>query len=79
MPGLTITEKEHWKERIGKRIEKKIEVIFGEDPNLCLTAFSEARQEHWCRLDSLTCNRNGMRLSSSRRHWTSGTVTLNSP
>jgi len=44
MPGLTITEKEHWKERIGKRIEKKIEVISAEDPNLLDRVQREARQ-----------------------------------
>ncbi len=34
MPGLTVTEKEHWKDRIGKRIDKRIEGIYAEDPNL---------------------------------------------
>ena len=34
MSGLTVTEKEHWKDRINRRIDKKIEVISAEDPNL---------------------------------------------
>ena len=34
MPGLTVTEKGHWKDRIEKRIDKKIETISAEDPNL---------------------------------------------
>ena len=34
MPGLTVTEKEHWKDRIGRRLDKKIETIWAEEPNL---------------------------------------------
>jgi len=34
MAGLTVTEKEHWKERISRRIDKKIEAIAAEQPNL---------------------------------------------
>lgn len=44
MPGLTVTEKEHWKDRIGKRIEKKIEVVSAEDPNLLDRVHREARE-----------------------------------
>lgn len=29
MPGLTVTEKKHWKNRIAKRIERKIETPEG--------------------------------------------------
>ncbi len=32
--GLTVTEKEHWKDRIGRRIDKKVEAIYAEDANL---------------------------------------------
>lgn len=32
--GLTVTEKNHWKERIAQRIDKRIEAIYAEDPNL---------------------------------------------
>ncbi|MCY2994859.1 MAG: hypothetical protein NTY19_44410 [Planctomycetota bacterium] len=34
MPGLTVTEKEHWKDRLAKRIERKIEVLKASDPGL---------------------------------------------
>jgi K+-sensing histidine kinase KdpD len=34
MPGLTVTEKSHWKERIARRIDKRIELISANDPNL---------------------------------------------
>jgi hypothetical protein len=34
MAGLTVTEKEHWKDRIGKRIAKRIETISARDPDL---------------------------------------------
>jgi hypothetical protein len=34
MPGLTVTEKEHWKTRIAARIEKKIEAIRSRNPAL---------------------------------------------
>lgn len=44
MPGLTVTEKEHWKDRIGKRIAKKIEAISAEDPNLFDRVYRQARQ-----------------------------------
>ena len=44
MPGLTVTEKEHWKDRIGKRIEKKIEAVSAEDPNLLDRVHREARE-----------------------------------
>jgi uncharacterized membrane protein YheB (UPF0754 family) len=42
--GLTITEKEHWKDRIARRIEKRIEAIFAEEPNLEDRIQREARQ-----------------------------------
>jgi hypothetical protein len=42
--GLTVTEKEHWKDRIGKRIEKKIEAIYAEEPNLDDRVQRAARQ-----------------------------------
>ncbi len=34
MPGLTVTEKEHWKDRICKRIDKKIDALVAIDPGL---------------------------------------------
>ena len=43
MPGLTVTEKQHWKDRIEKRIEKKLENLAAEDPNL----LDRLRREAW--------------------------------
>lgn len=34
MSHLTVTEKEHWKERISRRIDKAIEAIYAEQPAL---------------------------------------------
>ena len=44
MPGLTVTEKEHWKERIAKRIDKKIETVLAAEPNLIERVQREARE-----------------------------------
>jgi hypothetical protein len=43
MPSLTVTEKEHWKERIGKRIAKKIEILTAGDPCLLVRVSEQAR------------------------------------
>jgi len=48
--GLTVTEKEHWKERISRRIDKRIEAIVAEDSNLFDRVKRDARQRT---LDSL--------------------------
>jgi hypothetical protein len=50
MPGLTVTEKEHWKDRIARRIDRMIDALWGEDPNLEERIDREARQQA---LDSL--------------------------
>ena len=50
MAHLTVTEKEHWKERISLRIEKALEAIWAEDANLKARINREARQ---LALDSL--------------------------
>src|SRR5689334_18460455 len=42
--GLTVTEKEHWKERIERRINKRIESIWASDPNLKERIDKESRQ-----------------------------------
>jgi hypothetical protein len=44
MPGLTVTEKEHWKERIARRIDKRIEVLTAGEPNLMDRIQQDARQ-----------------------------------
>ncbi len=44
MAGLTVAEKEHWKDRLSKRIERRIEVITAEDPQLLDRVHEQARQ-----------------------------------
>jgi hypothetical protein len=44
MPSLTVTEKEHWKERISQRIKKRIDTIVAQDPQLFDRIKREARQ-----------------------------------
>jgi len=44
MSGLTVTEKEHWKNRIAKRIERKIETLKASDPGLFTRLAIQARQ-----------------------------------
>src|SRR4051812_34086659 len=43
MPSLTVTEKEHWKERIGRRIDRKMEALAGADPGLFDRVARDAR------------------------------------
>ena len=42
--SLTVAEKQHWKERIARRIEKKIETLLAADPNLMDRIHRDARQ-----------------------------------
>lgn len=44
MPTLTVTEKEHWKERIGRRIDKRIETVCASEPNFMDRIQRAARQ-----------------------------------
>jgi len=44
MPGLTVTEKEHWKNRIAKRIDKKIDALTATDPGFFERINHEAHQ-----------------------------------
>jgi hypothetical protein len=44
MPNLTVTEKEHWKERIARRMDKKIEVLTASEPALLERIREQARQ-----------------------------------
>jgi hypothetical protein len=41
--GLTVSEKQHWKDRIARRIDKKIEAIKAESPNLIDRIQKQAR------------------------------------
>jgi hypothetical protein len=62
MPTLTVTEKEHWKGRIARRIDKRIEAITASDPNFFDRIDRQARQraleslglaEHQAELDEI--------------------------
>ncbi len=44
MPGLTVSEKTHWKDRLSKRIDKRLEAIAAEDPNLLDRVKRQARE-----------------------------------
>ncbi len=43
MPSLTVTEKEHWKDRIARRIDKKIETLAARNANLLDRVDNDAR------------------------------------
>lgn len=43
MPGLTVAEKTHWKDRLSKRIDRRIETIAAEEPNLLDRVKRDAR------------------------------------
>jgi hypothetical protein len=45
MSHLTVTEKEHWKERISRRIDKAIEAIYAAHPDLKTRIADAARSE----------------------------------
>jgi hypothetical protein len=44
MPNLTVTEKEHWKERIARRIDKRIEALTATEPAFLERMREQARQ-----------------------------------
>ena len=44
MPSLSVAEKSHWKDRISKRIDKKIEAILAGEPSLMDRVQEQARQ-----------------------------------
>ncbi len=45
MAGLTVTEKEHWKDRIAARIDKRIEAVLAEEPHLMERIHREAHDQ----------------------------------
>ena len=64
MAGLTVAEKEHWKERLSKRIDRRIEAITAEDPQLLDRVRGEARQRA---LESLGLADNQRELDEIRK------------
>ena len=62
MSGLTVTEKNHWRDRIAARIDRRIETILAADPGLMSRIQAEARgralvslglAEHQAELESI--------------------------
>ncbi len=43
MSGLTVTEKNHWRDRIAARIDRRIETVLAADPCLMVRVQVEAR------------------------------------
>ena len=43
--SLTVAEKEHWKDRISRRIDKKVETLLAAEPNLMDRVHRDARQQ----------------------------------
>lgn len=59
--SLTVTEKQHWKDRIAQRIEKRIEVLFADEPLFLERLRERARQ---LAMDSLGIRQLQERLDS---------------
>ncbi len=77
MSGLTVTEKEHWKNRIARRIDKRIEVITAGDPNFFERIERDARQraleslglaEYQAELDELERQKETLEKREKRLH-----------
>ena len=75
MAGLTITEKEHWKDRIARRIDKKIEVVRSQNPNFMDRIQKQAREralqslglaEHQAELDSISAQKEALEKREER-------------
>ena len=79
MSGLTVTEKEHWKNRIARRIEKRIEAITAGDPNFFERVERDARQraleslglaEYQAELDGIEQQKETLEKREKRLHKT---------
>ncbi|GAG12915.1 unnamed protein product, partial [marine sediment metagenome] len=79
MSGLTVTEKEHWKDRIARRIDKRIEAITAGDPNFFERIERDARQraleslglaEHQAELDEIERQKETLEKREKRLHKT---------
>ena len=77
MSGLTVTEKEHWKKRIARRIDKRIEAITAGDPNFFERVERDARQraleslglaEYQTELDEIEQQTNTLEKREKRLH-----------
>ena len=79
MSGLTVTEKEHWKSRIARRIEKRIEAITAGDSNFFERIERDARQraleslglaEYQTELDEIQRQKETLEKQEKRLHKT---------
>ena len=79
MSGLTVTEKEHWKSRIARRIDKRIETVTAGDPNFFERIERDARQraleslglaEYQAELDQLQRQKETLEKREKRLHKT---------
>ena len=77
MPTLTVTEKEHWKGRIARRIDKKIEAITASDPNFFDRIDRQSRQraleslglaEHQAELDEIERQKESLQRRQKQLH-----------
>jgi len=77
MAGLTVTEKEHWKSRIARRIDKRIEAITAGDPNFFERIDRDARQraleslglaEYQAELDEIEKQKENLEKREKRLH-----------
>ena len=77
MPTLTVTEKEHWKGRIARRIDKRIEAITASDPNFFERIDRQARQraleslglaEHQAELDEIERQKESLERRQKQLH-----------
>ena len=77
MPTLTVTEKEHWKDRIARRIDKKVEAITAADPNFFDRIERQARQraleslglaEHQAELDEIERQKESLERREKQLH-----------
>lgn len=64
MSGLTVREKEHWKDRIARRIDKRIEAITAGDPGFFKQLEHDARQRA---LESLGLSKHQAELEQLQR------------
>ena len=77
MPLLTVSEKTHWKNRIGHRIDKQIETITASEPNFFDQIDRQARQraleslrlaEHQAELDEIERQKEALERREKQLH-----------
>ena len=66
MSHLTVTEKEHWKERISRRIDKAIEAVYAEQPSLRSRIAEAAQSEALKSLGLFNCSNRSTRSPKTK-------------